>query len=449
MRARHVIAAPALLLVIIAVMVPIPSGAVTTQYVPLASYDFLSPDEVTGFSNVTADGLSWDQLTQYSVSNGVLNITNDADVDAFLVLPQELGGYAEVTLTQGVIAILTNYNRTATSGTTTPTAAEPLMGYEVVKTASGIAVYSINGTSKTAVASSTTTSDTVAVGVVNGQFYVALPGGNTVYTAPLDRGVLALGALANDTAAIDKVVLYGITLAGQYEIDLGTATLTASSRVASFSYDLSDYDIQSAKLVLELSGDDLYLREWAVDDQPIPDRWWTDSNYQPIASGKSYAMGTLTVDLTSTVQGAKTGTIYFAASVGGDYKWDVHAKLVIDGSSGSGSGDTSQPPTTTTTSGFGEYLSNPYVKYALIGAGALLVLFLVVPMVLGNKGKKGVVGLATAFIVLLIFGGIAIAVLAWLHPEWLTALAMGLGALAILTLVLLSNSPKQIPNPTK
>ena len=52
-------------------------AGISVQYTPLASYDFLSASELHNFMNITLDGKIWNvTLTKYSVSNGILNITN-------------------------------------------------------------------------------------------------------------------------------------------------------------------------------------------------------------------------------------------------------------------------------------------------------------------------------------------------------------------------------------
>ena len=63
--------------------------------------------------------------------------------------------------------------------------------------------------------------------------------------------------------------------------------------------------------------------------------------------------------------------------------------------------------------------------------------------------KRGMLGsfLAPFFIFLLVLAGIATAVLAYAHPEYLVTFSLGLGALALLVLIVLLRHGRHIQNP--
>jgi len=60
--------------------------------------------------------------------------------------------------------------------------------------------------------------------------------------------------------------------------------------------------------------------------------------------------------------------------------------------------------------------------------------------------NKVLVGLG---LLALLTGSITAGILAYFHPEYLTSLAYGLGAIGIAVLALLLGSGKKVPNPVK
>lgn len=424
--------APAIILALMLVA-PLASNATTVQYQVLASFDFLSSDEVSNFQNVTLAATTWNTtLTSYTVSSGDLNISNKDTSDALLVYPVTLNGYAEVTLSQGVIGVFSNYNGTNTV----------LTGYEIVKDSNGITVYTVNGTSKSAVASLTTSADTIEVMAQDGKFKVSLSDGTGIYEGSIGDAVIALGAPASDGTnptygVFDKVVLYGSMLAGSYEVDLGSKTVTPSSKVVSFSYDVSKYsNVQSAKLVITMtSNDDPYARYYVISLNSDPGTDYNSWTSRGVVIDKA----TVSKDVTSDISSKPTGTVYVGITCGVG-SWTVSAKLVLDAQAPS-----SSTPSTSSASNSNtvEVLKSSNWKYIAIGAGVLVFLMLIFAIA-APKGRKGIVGLATALIVFLILGGIAAAVMAWLHPEYLTAMAFGLGAIAIILVFMLMGSGKHI-----
>ena len=433
-----------LVLALAIAVAPFVASAATTTYQTLASFDFLSSDEVSNFENMTLAGGVWNTtLTSYTVSGGKLNISNTDTSDALLIYPRTLNGYAEITLDQGAIGVFTNYNGTSTI----------LTGYEIVKDSSGITVYEVNGTSKTAVASLTTTANTIIVTVMNGKFRVDLPDGTGIYEAPLDEAVLALGAPASDGSnptygVFDKVVLYGTYLSGQYEVDLGTKTVYAGDRVAEFSYDVSAYkDIQSAKLVVTMSTDsDPYLRYFIISTSDPGQNFWNPWPSSYLEKGTVAGGLTATVDVTNIIKSSPTGTFYVGISTFDSTGWKVSAKLVLDASAPSTSTDNTVE--TTTSKSLKEYFTGDNAKYLALGVGVIVLIALVAALAGGGR-RRGITPLVTAVIILLVLGGIAAAVMAYFHPEYLTALAYGLGAIAILAIFILYAAPRKIPNPTK
>ncbi len=444
---KHILEALVLATIFAAIIAPIMPVAAVVQYKVLASYDFLNADEVSSFDNMTLAADNWNTtLTSYSISNGILNITNKDTSDALLVLDKPLSGYAEVKFAgTGEIIVFT--------GNITDK-----QGFVVERTSSGIVVYLLNGTSKTSLASISTTQDTVEISLMNGEFSVYLADGTQVYNSDIGSvaaASIALGAPASDgtnavTASIDKIALYGFTLAGTAEIDLGTKTVTASARVAKFDYDVSSYsNIQTAKLVITFTpaDGDPYARIYVVSTTDPGNDWATWSPDNSLSTGAIIYGGTIEVDVTDVVKNNPTGSFYAGISVGGSYSWSISAKLVLDA-------DTSTTSTTTQTStelpNVGHNIDWGQYKYLLIGGGAVVLLALIIALAnTGGRRRRGLAALLAVFIFLLVIGGIAIAVMAWLHPEYLTAMAFGLGAIAVLVLLVMVTSGKRIPNPVK
>lgn len=445
-RNKHILEALVLATIFAAIIAPIMPVAAVVQYKVLASYDFLNADEVASFENMTLAADNWNTtLTSYSISNGILNITNKDTSDALLVLDKPLSGYAEIKFAGSGEVIVFTGNIT------------DKQGFVVERTSSGIVVYLLNGTSKTSLASISTTQDTVEISLMNGEFSVYLADGTQVYNdniGDVGAGVIALGAPASDgtnavTASIDKIALYGYTLSGTAEIDLGSKTVTASARVAKFDYDASSYsNIQSAILVVTLKPvDDIYARKFVIDTADPGNDWTTWGTSTTLRLGViSKHGGTIKVDVTDVVKNNPTGSFYVGISVGGSFSWSVSAKLVLDAGTSSGT-STSSPievPSTGNSIDWGQY------KYLLIGGGAVVLLALIIALAnTGGRKRRGLAALLAVFIFLLVVGGIAIAVMAWLHPEYLTAMAFGLGAIAVLVLLVMVTGGKRIPNPVK
>lgn len=431
------------------------TNATTPQYVTLASFDFLSADELKNFENITLAATAWNTtLTSYSVSNGVLNITNKDNEDVFLAYPITLNGYAEVKLAgDGAVAVLDPiaYNESK------------VLGYELVRTSSGITVYMINGTSsKTALASLSTTADTVVVTVMDGKIGFGLEDGTSIYQGS-GSGIIALGAVANSTASFDKLTLYGKFLAANTEIDLGQKTIGKEVHVVTFDYDLSKYtNIRQAKIVVSLSNEqtDPWAR-WVIIGIKTPDgqffilgqnsqisnafRWpsTVPSSYSDKYSATIFRSGTFTYDITSIVQKYPKGEIIVGVQTS-YVPWSASVKIVLDADTQ----DTTTEATTTSSHTLSLHGISLSEKYALLGAG-LIALLLILFIALGGKHgrRRGIAMFLAVFLILLILGGITAAVLAWLHPEYLTAIAFGLGAIAIIMLFLLLASGKKIPNP--
>lgn len=429
------------------------SDDVTVGYVTLSSFDFLSASELSNFANISLDGETWNtwNTTEYgtlsaTVSNGVLNITSTAGTvgskEGFLVLPQALNGYVDVKLSSGVIGLFTNYNTSSTA---------PLEGYEIVKTSTGLTVYLVNGTSKTALSSLSTSADEVLVQALNGDFVVKLPDGTTVYTGTISSSpVVALGTLAGETATFDKVALYGIYLSGDTSVSLGTKTITPSAQVVSFTYDVSKYNPKTIKAQVNFNKkDDNYARYYAIctKDFSSVSAWWKAdlSSYGLLKKGIVFGPTAVSVNLNEP-----KGTLYVGVSTFTG-SWTVTIYIVLGGVSGNpSSGSDTDTETTTTSAGSSFSLNSKWVKYAAIGGFVLIILIVILAAAGGHRGRRGVGMLIAAFVMMLIMGGIAAAVLAWLHPEWLMAIAFGLGALAVLVLVLLiGHGGRTIPNPAK
>ncbi|MCD6300898.1 MAG: hypothetical protein J7L82_02385 [Staphylothermus sp.] len=442
-----------LALILLSPIAIIPATAqVSTQYMVLASFDFLSADELAKFSNITLAGQVWNTtLTSYQVTNGVLNITNNDANDAFLAYPVVLDGYAEVKFAgDGAVGVFDPiaYNESK------------LLGYELVRTSTGITVYMVNGTEKTAVTSLSTSADTVLVTVVDGNIRFDLPDGTGIYQAA-GSGIIALGAPAGSNGVFDKVTLYAKYLAGTQEVDLGSKTILAHKHVVVFEYDVSQYtNIRSAKLVInaypahsdpwarwviilfEDNGQYYMPYEYTIINKH---RWPTDvipSQYSDKYTDIVYeGSGPRTYDVTTWIQQHPKGKLYIGIQAVVD-DWVVGAKLVLDA-------DTQDTTTEiTTTTGILGSASNEVMKYGLIGLGAIILLVIIfVLMMGGKKRRRAIAPLIAAFLILLVLGGIAAAVMAWLHPEYLTALAFGLGAIAIILVFMLLTSGKRIPNP--
>ena len=174
-------------------------------------------------------------------------------------------------------------------------------------------------------------------------------------------------------------------------------------------------------------------------------RWPTDvipSQYSDKYTDIVYeGSGPRTYDVTTWIQQHPKGKLYIGIQAVVD-DWVVGAKLVLDA-------DTQDTTTEiTTTTGILGSASNEVMKYGLIGLGAIILLVIIfVLMMGGKKRRRAIAPLIAAFLILLVLGGIAAAVMAWLHPEYLTALAFGLGAIAIILVFMLLTSGKRIPNP--
>jgi hypothetical protein len=428
-----------------------PIKAITPQYQTLASFDFLSASEVANFVNTTLSGEAWNSwnTTQYgqlsySVANGKLNITSTSgsvgSKEGLLLYPVSWKGYVEVTLTQGVIAALNPANSSSV-----------LSGFEVVKTSSGVTVYEVNGSSKTALASLTTTQNVIVV-TVDGGFKVNLGDGTGVYSGGvMDYAVLGLGAEGGSSGIFDKVVLYGQLLAGNVELDLGTQTVTPAARIAAFNYDVSKYsDIQAAKLIISFTrSNDMYARYYIVSTSNPGNVFWGASKPASYLDFNIlFGDATIEVDVTSTVTASATGTFYIGVSVGGSGSWSISAKLVLDAptSSQDSSTTTEQPQ----DQGLWDQLKSkwnslsPTTKYLLLGIGIIFIIVLIMFMMQGGfmGRKRGIAAILGILIIILILGGIATAFMAWLHPEYLTAMAFGLGAIAIIALFLILSSNK-------
>ncbi|AQQ75455.1 hypothetical protein JdFRA1000001_22c [uncultured archaeal virus] len=444
----------------------VPARSLTVQYQTLASFDFLSASEVAGFVNTTLAGEVWNSWNtteygqvSYSVSSGSLNITSTSGSlgakEGLLMYPHTWEGYAEITLTQGVIAVLEPDNSTAVQ-----------YGYEVVKTSSGITVYLVNGTSKTALSSLTTSQTTVIVTVENGEFKVNLADGTGIYSGgSLEAGVLALGAEAGSSGVFDKVVLYGEMLAGTHEIDLGTKTVTPAARIASFSYDVSKYsNIQSARLIVTLNADlDSYARYYIISTTDPGNKFWgANKPASFIKFGVAYITATIKADVTSSVTSASTGTFYIGVSVYDEFnrgaKWIISAKLVLDADTPSSSGSSSTTEQST-NQGLWDQIKDKWnsmsdtTKYLLLGIGVIVIVVIIIAVMqqggFGGGKKKGIAPIVAFVIMLLALGGITAAVLAYFHPEYLTAIAFGLGAIGLFALLLFFTAGKNIPNPMK
>jgi len=451
---------PIVLVFVAAFLGPVFSAhAITVQYQTLASFDFLSADEISNFINTTLTGETWNSWNttlygqvSYTVADGKLNITSTSgssgSKEGLLLYDIVWTGYIDVVLDQGIIAILDPANATAVQ-----------TGYEIIKDSSGINVYLVNGTSKTVVSSLSTTATEILVSVLDGQLQVKLADGTEIYTGAMEEAVFALGAPAGGSGIFDKVVLYGTLLAGTVEIDLGSYTLTPTARVAAVKYDVSKYtEIDSAKLIVKITPKNPnYARFYIIDDKdPGTGGWWHDSSItsNALRFGIVTILGaTVKVDVLDVVKANPSGTFYIGVSVFDEHNqgesWTINVKLVLDASVESESTTTEQA----SNNGWLDSLKDKWsglsdtTKYLLLGVGIVIILIIVFTLGVGKKG--GIAPLLAIFIVLLILGGIAAALLAWLHPEYLTALAFGLGAIALIALFMLFMSGKNIPNPLK
>jgi len=432
-------------------------AGISVQYTPLASYDFLSASELHNFMNITLDGKIWNvTLTKYSVSNGILNITNKDDMDALLVMPRSIDGYAEVKFAGdgGVMVV----NPLSINGSSTH-----VMGYEIIRKGTSYTVYFVNGTNKDVLASTSSSSDTVVVTVMDGKIRFGLQDGSGIYEAN-GFGLIALAAPPDSSACFDRVALYGKYLASQNEVDLGSATIEKGKHIAIFKYDLSGYkSIKSAKLVVEMTGENDPYARWVLVlinghglgtistitnafrwPNPVPDDLKDKYDYIVVYRG------TISFDVTSYVSSQKTGEIIVGVQTS-LVPWNVHVKLVIDGESGNGgsSSSTSAGSASSGTATKSIALSDNRFIYLAAGAG-ILILFIVIVAAFAKGGRRrGLTFMLVPLLILLVIGGIVMGILAWLHPEYLVTMAMGLGAIAFLVLFLLIASGKRIPNPIK
>jgi len=447
-----------ILLLLAPLIISIPSiHAVSVQYLTDVSFDFLSSDELANFKNGTLAG-TYASLATFTVSGGKLNITNQETSDAFLVLERSLCGYVEVILDQGEIFVLSNWNASPSPN---------LAGYVVKKDTNGVVVYALNGTQKSALASISTTQTKIFITVEDGKFRVDLGDGTGVYEGSIQAGVIALGAGSGEQGIFDKVVLYKKVFAagsGEQEISLGTKTITGRTPV-SFSYDLSSYqNIQSVTLVVTMSavGDeqDPYWRYYAVT---INGKLLVPENQQPYSwdnydesmggsTGLMWRKATFKVDITSEVKTNPTGTIKVGISTARKYSWSVSVKIILVAEQEQEEGGGTQPDNQQKET-IVQYVEGKE-KYIMYGLGALVLILLIVLLTQpsGRRGRRGSVAPLMAFLlVIMLLGGIAAAVMAWLYPEYLTALAYGLGAIAIIILFMFFQSGRRvsIPNPVK
>ncbi len=368
-------------LLVITMLTPV--NAVTTQYVTLASFDFLSSGELSGWANQTLAGALWNTaLTSFSVANNMLNISNLDTSDAILIYPQTFEGYAEITFGgNGVVYVVSNYNGTAAQ----------LSGYAVERTSTGITVYSVNASTKTALSSLTTTESTIVITAQNGIFRVDTKTGVGIYQGAIDVAVLGLAARSSDgvtaqTGVFDKVSLFGVMLSGTREISLGTKTITTTAQQASFAYDVSQYreSILSARLVVSMSTTtDPYLRYYAISTTSIPDAFWTGSTSGFLRFGVVGGSLTVSADVTNIVKTSPTGTFYVRISIGlGGASWSVSAKIVLD---------TASTPTPSPTpgqqqqqGGAVELPISDNTRWLLIGAGVVLLLIILFALTHGG-----------------------------------------------------------------
>ena len=457
-RSQALVLAISLALILLSPIAIITYGQVNTQYMVLASFDFLDSGEISNFENITLDASAWNTtLTTYTVSNGVLNISNSDTKDVFLVYPKTIDGYAEIKLSgDGAVAVLDPvcYNESK------------IVGYELVKTASDIIVYAINGTSKTTISSLSTTADTIIVTISDGTIRFDLSDGTGIYEAA-GEGILAVGAAASANGVIDKITLYGKYLAGEYEIDLGTKTIAKHAHVVTFDFDLSKYDVQDVKIVVDVKeGDPDPYPRWFIVGVLTEDGkffmkgvggtiWnnhrWPDpvpTEYRDKYTAIVVHGGQRTYSLNDVIQaGYKKGKIIVGVQTA-ITSWTASVKIVLTGTETGGGDEGGGEETTTTTNKPIEikFSNNNVLKYAAIGAFVIIILVLVFSLA-GGKRRRAIAPLLLVFMILLILGGISIAVMAWFHPEYLVSMAFGLGAIAIIVLFLLITSGKRIPNP--
>ncbi len=441
----------------------ITNAQVQVQYMPLSSYDFLTADEIKSFDNITALGTHINSsLTTITVSGGILTINNTDDKDVFFVMKSKVS-YAEIYFAgDGGVAVLdaSYYNESK------------VYGIMVVKTSTGYTVYTVNGTSKTGVASSSSTATKLMVTVNNGVTRIDLGDGIGLYETSID-GVLALAVPAGSVAKYDKLVVYTKYLAAQQIIDLGSKTIEKKKHITSFNYDLSGYsNIRSVKVVVEYKSADPYMR-WTNIYLYSDNKWYsvgTEKYIDRTADGKTverrwpnpipsdindrvYTIilrsGKYTADVTEFMQNHRKGTLYVCIET--DYtSYNVHVKLIIDGDPvGNNNGD---------NNGIMDKVEDKIstnsdtLKYLAIGAGAIIIILLLFMLVSGgskHRRGRGMAPVLAVFLILLILGGITALILAWLHPEYLTSLAIGLGAIALIALLLLLQAGKRIPNPIK
>ncbi len=380
MRYRSVSLLALLPLLLITMLVP--ANAITTQYLALVSFDFLSSGEISGWANQTLAGALWNSTrTSFSVSNGVLNISNLDTSDAILIYPTTFNGYAEISFGgDGIVYAITNYNMTPTS----------ISGYAVERSGAGITVYSVNASTKTVISSLATTETAIVVTVRDGIFRVDTKAGTGVFEGSIDSAVIGLAAKASDGvtaqhAVFDKVSLYSVMLSGTREISLGTKTITAAQKLASFSYDVSGYSILAARLVVTMSTTtDPYLRYYAISTTPIPDVFWEGSTAGFLKFGVVAGSLTVTADVTNHVKTNPRGSFYVGISIGlAGASWSVSAKIVLD-VQGAQPGPGQQTTTPQQQQGGVELAASDNTRWLLIGAGAVLLLIILFALTHGG-----------------------------------------------------------------
>ena len=191
---------------------------------------------------------------------------------------------------------------------------------------------------------------------------------------------------------------------------------------------------------------DPYLRYFIISTSDPGQNFWNSWPSSYLEKGTVAGGLTATVDVTNIIKSSPTGTFYVGISTFDSTGWKVTAKLVLDASAPSTSTDNTVE--TTTSKSLKEYFTGDNAKYLALGVGVIALIALVAALAGGGR-REGITPLVTAVIILLVLGGIAAAVMAYFHPEYLTALAYGLGAIAIIVIFLLVGAGKKIPNPVK
>ena len=121
-------------------------------------------------------------------------------------------------------------------------------------------------------------------------------------------------------------------------IDLGSVKLTQDKRVASVTYDISNYNI-AGKIKLIVSGiavNERYPRYLIITDKPVSGSWWNDA---AIKSDAIYfatvaTAFTIPIDRTDYFTKNRQGTLYIGISVSGSSYWTVTLKLRLVVASG-------------------------------------------------------------------------------------------------------------------